>query len=94
MLTKIKHFIFGKPAAPAVTDSKVEAVNALPYKIETPVVVGEPPATVVVQANPVKKAPAKAPAKKPVAKKATAPAKKAPAKKPVAKKTAKAKTAK
>lgn len=39
MFKAIKEFLFGKPVvAPTAEESKVEAVNAAPYKIEAPVV--------------------------------------------------------
>jgi len=56
MFNKIKEFFFGKPnEVTSAQQTKVEEVNAAPYKVETPVTpVAEP-------ANPVK---ATAPAKK------------------------------
>jgi hypothetical protein len=96
MFKAIKEFLFGKPAAaPTEEESKVEAVNAAPYKVEPPVLteVVAAPVKKTVAAPKAKAAPAKkAPAKKPAAAKAPAkkalakagdkkPAKKAPAKK-------------
>ena len=91
MFKAIKEFFLGKETpAPKVEDTKVEAVNAAPYKVEAPV------AAPVAETKPAKKAPAKkaaapkakAPAKAP-AKKSLAKAgeKKQPGKKPPAKKT-------
>ena len=78
MFKAIKEFFFGKETpAPKVEDTKVEAVNAAPYKVEAPVAAPAP----VAEAKPAKKAPAK----KAAAPKAKAPAKKAAAK-PAAKK--------
>jgi hypothetical protein len=75
MFKAIKEFFFGKETpAPKVEDTKVEAVNAAPYKVEAPV------AAPVAEAKPAKKAPAK---------KAAAPKAKAPAKKSAAKPAAK-----
>ena len=81
MFKAIKEFFFGKEvAAPKVEDTKVEAVNAAPYKVEAPVLT-EVVAPAKKPAAPKAKAPvAKAPAKKAVAPKAKAPAKKALAK--------------
>jgi hypothetical protein len=71
MFKAIKEFFFGKETpAPKVEDTKVEAVNAAPYKVEAPV------AAPVAETKPAKKAPAK---------KAAAPKAKAPAKKSLAK---------
>ena len=85
MFKKIKEFFTGKPAVEA-------PVAEVPYKVETPVAVGEPPATVVAVAEgagivevPAKTKKARAPAK-PKAEKA--PATKAP-RKPRAPKAAK-----
>ena len=94
MFKSIKEFFFGKETpAPKVEDTKVEAVNAAPYKVEAPATT---PIPLVAETKPAKKAPAKkaaalkakAPAKAP-AKKSLAKAgdKKQPGKKPPAKKT-------
>jgi len=93
MFKSIKEFFFGKETpAPKVEDTKVEAVNAAPYKVEAPVPAGDvapQPAALVVEGAGVvtatkAKPKAKAPAKKAAAPKAKAPAK-APAKKTLAK---------
>jgi hypothetical protein len=90
MFKAIKEFFFGKETtAPKVEDTKVEAVNAAPYKVEAPVAAeAKAPAkakpTPAKKAAPKAKAPAKAPAKKSLAK---AGDKKQPGKKPPAKKT-------
>ena len=98
MFKAIKEFFFGKETpAPKVEDSKVEAVNAAPYKVEAPVV-ADLADIAIAQRKPApvaKPAKAKAPAKKAPAAKAKAPAKKTlakagdkkPAKKAPAKKT-------
>jgi hypothetical protein len=90
MFKSIKEFFFGKETpAPKVEDTKVEAVNAAPYKVEAPATT---PIPLVAETKPAKKAPAKkaaAPKAKAPAKKSLAKAgdKKQPGKKPPAKKT-------
>ena len=59
MFKSIKEFFFGKPVEAAKVETKVEAVNSTPYKVEPPVVAA--PA-----ATPAKKAKAPAKAKAPV----------------------------
>ena len=73
MFKSIKEFFFGKPVEAAKVETKVEAVNSTPYKVEPPVVAA-PAATPAKKAKaPAKakapvKAPVKAAAKKPVSK--------------------------
>ena len=87
MIKFIKSFFGGKPAEAApVVDTRVEAANSAPYKVETPAVA--PVATPVAEVTPKKKP---APKKQQFAKKAPAAKKpataKAPAKKPAPKKS-------
>lgn len=61
MFKQIKEFFFGKPAEVAKKEeTKVEAVNTAPYKVEAPVVVETAP----VVTTPAKSTKPKAPAKK------------------------------
>jgi hypothetical protein len=89
MFKAIKEFFFGKETpAPKVEDTKVEAVNAAPYKVEAPVPAGDvaPQVAFAVEgAGAVTTPKAKAKAKKAPVKKAAAPKAKAPAKKSLAK---------
>jgi hypothetical protein len=48
MLNWIKNLFVGTPAPTPTIDAKVEAANAVPYKVETPVIVPVADASVVI----------------------------------------------
>lgn len=75
MFSFIKKFFGGKQAEVAVVDTKVEAVNAAPYKVETPAETVKPAKVAAVKkAKPAAiKAPAKAKATAKPAAKSTKP---------------------
>lgn len=50
MLNWIKNLFVGTPAPTSTIDTKVEAANAVPYKVETPAIVPVTEASVVITA--------------------------------------------